>query len=564
MALISRISILLAALTVFTTMVTDAKAQEYPSQVLETSVDTSFANYGFEVATHGKWLFVNSNESPPSGQLAWNGNSDQGVVYVYERTSSGWSFFEILESPSRTSNTFGECMATNGDVLLVGDVNDRWNTLQYPDGLVFVYRYDGARWKLQQSLQPTSTQGFGVRFGDTIKISNGRAVIVAPSDRSVGWIGGRFYVYNITASGLVLTDSLVPPIRVGPGPGNVRVNYGNAMDFDGSYIAYAGKRHANLIVETTSGWVTGGYAVEPPGLFYDFGESIAIEGDTLVVGRPGDTSLAPRAGRVEIYQRPQAGVTEWVHSQSIVPSNSSTGAGISDWFGQAMCMEDDLLVVGAFEGFTFSGSPNGQLYVFERDQVSGVWTESARLTNEQVETQFGSLGLGLRFGDRLSVSDGVVVAPDWAAPVAGNSLGRGRVFIYERQVGDISCAAQPNSVSAQGASLKVSGSTNASFGYLTFELGQLPAGTSAILLAARSAAMSPVGAGTLCLGSDVSRIPGGLFSANAMGSASLELAYQGVPALAPQPGERILFQAWYRDVGVGGSNLTDAVAVDFE
>jgi hypothetical protein len=227
-------------------------------------------------------------------------------------------------------------------------------------------------------------------------------------------------------------------------------------------------------------------------------------------------------------------------------------------------MDGDILAVGASEGMTFSGQPNGQVYILERDATSGIWVESARLTSEHVESHVFGAGGDLLFGMNVRLSDGVVVAPDYGANVVGNAEGMGRVFIYERQVGDLVCAGQANSASTQGASLSVNGSTNASFGYLTFGLGQLPAGTSAILLAARSAGVVPVGAGILCLGSDVARVPGGLLTADAMGTAVLQLGHQDIPMLAPQPGEKILFQAWYRDVGSGGSNLTDSVIVEFE
>jgi len=76
--------------------------------------------------------------------------------------------------------------------------------------------------------------------------------------------------------------------------------------------------------------------------------------------------------------------------------------------------------------------------------------------------------------------------------------------------------------------------------------------------------------GQLCLGGAVARFLGAgeAGPASAAGVAALQVDLMDLPGWGasgrPEPGETLYFQAWYRDVQLGGgatSNLTEAVAV---
>ncbi len=118
-----------------------------------------------------------------------------------------------------------------------------------------------------------------------------------------------------------------------------------------------------------------------------FGISVAMSGNSLVVGAPGESSSAAggeadnsalTAGAAYVFTR-MNGV--WTQQAYLKASNAGTG----DAFGTSVAMSGDSLVVGAIResssaaGGEADNSANaaGAAYVFTR--TNGVWTQQAYL-----------------------------------------------------------------------------------------------------------------------------------------------------------------------------------------
>jgi hypothetical protein len=103
-----------------------------------------------------------------------------------------------------------------------------------------------------------------------------------------------------------------------------------------------------------------------------FGESVAIDGDTMVIGAgnaPGAVSFW-NGGVAYVYQRTG---NVWTQSQKLAPTD-----GEQDRFGQSVAIDGDTIVVGAFTD-DIGGNPNqGSAYVFSRS--AGAWSQTAKLT----------------------------------------------------------------------------------------------------------------------------------------------------------------------------------------
>jgi hypothetical protein len=152
---------------------------------------------------------------------------------------------------------------------------------------------------------------------------------------------------------------------------------------------------------------------------YDaFGESVALEGDTLVVGSDSEASKAtgvngnqadnsaPNSGAVYVFTR-----TNGVWTQQAYIKASNTNAG--DEFGHSLDLSGDTLVVGAFGESskatgvngdqTDNSAPNsGAVYVFTR--TNGVWTQQAyiKASNTNAGDEFGHYVV--LSGDTLAVN----------------------------------------------------------------------------------------------------------------------------------------------------------------
>jgi hypothetical protein len=124
----------------------------------------------------------------------------------------------------------------------------------------------------------------------------------------------------------------------------------------------------------------------PPDMAQDdvFGNSVAIDGDWAIVGKPGDSEIQPVSGAAYLFNR--VGST-WVQVQKLKASTPESGA----YFGVCVAISGDVIVVGAIHD-TGPGLPfdEGAAYVFERGQ-SG-WAQSAKLVaSDAVQNmEFGS------------------------------------------------------------------------------------------------------------------------------------------------------------------------------
>ena len=106
-----------------------------------------------------------------------------------------------------------------------------------------------------------------------------------------------------------------------------------------------------------------------------FGRAIAMDGDTLIVGAPGD---AATIGAAYVFVRVE-GV--WEYLQSLSPQMPSQG----NLFGWSVDISGDSAVISALG----EGAYRGSIYIFQR--VSGMWSEQARRlpSNGEPDDHFG-------------------------------------------------------------------------------------------------------------------------------------------------------------------------------
>jgi hypothetical protein len=172
--------------------------------------------------------------------------------------------------------------------------------------------------------------------------------------------------------------------------------------------------------------------------FDQFGVSVALEGDTLVVGAIGEANStsaptgdnnAPGAGAVYVFTRING---EWTQQAYLKASNIDT----DDLFGYSVALSGDTLAVGAIgEGNSTSDLPGnnnapdaGAAYVFIR--TSGVWTQQAYLKASNVDTDD-------LFGYSVALSDTIAVGAIGEAnstsvlPGNNNAPDAGAVYVFQ-------------------------------------------------------------------------------------------------------------------------------------
>src|SRR3990172_5247287 len=116
--------------------------------------------------------------------------------------------------------------------------------------------------------------------------------------------------------------------------------------------------------------------------------SVAVSGDTAVVGAPFEDAGGEDAGAAYVFERNQGGANNWGEVKKLIASD----AQLLDRFGFSVAVSGDTAVVGAYEEDAMAGNA-GAAYVFERNQGgAGNWGEVKKLiaSDAQADDRFGS------------------------------------------------------------------------------------------------------------------------------------------------------------------------------
>jgi hypothetical protein len=142
-----------------------------------------------------------------------------------------------------------------------------------------------------------------------------------------------------------------------------------------------------------------------------FGEVVAIDGDTLVVGQRLDDEVAGNAGAAHVFVR---SVDAWVHQAKLTASDGDS----SDGLGVSVAIDLDTTVGGAWHDSDM-GLFSGAAYVFKR--IGESWIEQAKLVPADGAQ-------GDEFGRRVDVEgDTIVVA---AAFDDDHGSSSGSVYVF--------------------------------------------------------------------------------------------------------------------------------------
>ena len=182
-----------------------------------------------------------------------------------------------------------------------------------------------------------------------------------------------------------------------------------------------------------------------------FGRSVSVSGDTMVVGAPYDDHSSTDSGSAYVFTRSSSGV--WTQQQKLTASD----AAVSDYFGTSVSVSGDTLVVGAPYDDNTGGNNGGSAYVFTRSS-SGVWTQQENLKASDASSYD-------YFGTSVSISgDTVIVGAPYDDDNGKSSSGSAYVFIRSSsgvwsQQAKLTAEAESGEDDQFGRSVSVSGDT---------------------------------------------------------------------------------------------------------
>lgn len=346
--------------------------------------------FGFSVSISGDTAAIGSPHDDVGA------NVDQGSAYVFVRSGSGWSFQQkITAFDGDISDRFGSSVHIAGNTLVVGSPN-AGGILQ--QGSVYIFTRVGSAWAFQSQI--TASDGSsGDSFGDSVAISGDTLVVGAQLDDLTTSDEGSAYVFVRSGTVWSQQQKLVAPVA---GSGD---QFGKSVDVFGDTVvvgvpnddvAVTNDGAAIVFTRLAGVWSFQQtlFPFDPPVFGGFFGHSVAIFQDTIAVGAPFSGFALDAA-----YVFVRSG-SSWTQQQKIpAPAplfNSS--------FGESVALEGNTLVIGAPQH-----APGGSAFIFERN--SSVWTQTTRLFDPAASP-------GDSFGDSVAIAgDRVIVgAPNSDGP----------------------------------------------------------------------------------------------------------------------------------------------------
>lgn len=323
------------------------------------------AIFGASVAIDGDTIAVGA----PNARTQVHGTPAAGAVYIFTSTGGTWSFRQkLVASDAAQFDKFGGALALDGDTLLVGAVgDDSWGQ---GAGAAYVLERVGGNWVEQQELHATIPQ-VGQMFGASLCLEGDVAIIGAPGDDGTGNDTGAAYAFRRVSGVWTQTQRMTPSAAHGD------AEFGYSVSISGSSAAIGAK--SDVIGGTTVGTVfafteSGGTWTEQQKfdggdsqtLDY-FGESVLLDGDTLIVGAPLHDTPHGSAGAAYVFAR-SAGI--WGLAQKITATDLSPVIMPRE-IGRRLALSGDDLIVGMPNQSTLvSGSP-GVVGILSRS--AGVW-----------------------------------------------------------------------------------------------------------------------------------------------------------------------------------------------
>lgn len=284
---------------------------------------------------------------------------------------------KLLAPAGSADDRFGWSVAVDGDTAVIGASNSSAGERAYHAGLVFIFVRVNGVWSEQQQLSASDAIAYDY-FGTSVAISGDTVLVGADGvDPNGHSYAGAAYVFTRSAGVWTEQQKLIAPDPAEMDQFGISV----AVDGDTAVIGASGADHSSLTdagaayVFTRSGtvWTAQQKLIASAAAAADtFGWSVAVAGETALVGAyAADAGSIADAGAAYVFSRSGA---VWTEQQKLTASDAAE----YDLFGISVSLDGDTALVGA-DGVTHGGHVYaGAAYVFSRS--AAVWTEQQKLT----------------------------------------------------------------------------------------------------------------------------------------------------------------------------------------
>ncbi|MCP3915036.1 MAG: hypothetical protein GY711_05735 [bacterium] len=311
----------------------------------------------------------------------------------------------------QSQEVFGRVIDFDGDTLAAG--SPYYDVTQADDGAAYVWEW-GPAGPGAMTMFTSPSASNQAHFGSAVAIDDDTLVVGEEHSDLFVNSGGAVHVYVRQAGVWTLqqTLTLASPAYFD--------EFGASVDLEGDRLVVGGPSHGTnrtggawVFDRVGTQWSQTGYLVATDLLWGDeFGRDVAVSGDTVLVGVPAHGGGGIDEGAAYVF-REVGGI--WSQERKLEPSPGT----LSGHFGISVDLEGDLALIGA----TNTNDP-GAAYAFTRS--GSAWSLEMILTAWSGATH-------ATFGDSVALDGERAVIGAWqdSAP----SFGEGSAYVFDRDGG---------------------------------------------------------------------------------------------------------------------------------
>jgi hypothetical protein len=310
-------------------------------------------NFGMSVSIDGDYAIVGAGAEDTGGD-------DSGAAYIFHRTGTNtWDGGVKLVSPNPEANgRFGDSVSISGDYAIVGTRFE--DSPDNSQGAAYIFHRTGTNtWDSGTKITNGGSYDY---FGSAVSISGDYVIVGATGDDEVNSGAGATYIFHRTGTntwdgGIKITRSDVGSYKEFGKSVAISGDYAvvgcRALDVNG--ISHVGAIY--IFDRTGTNTWNDGIKIESPDVesFAWFGTSVSISGDYVIAGA---NSINDSTGAAYIFKRDTTTNT-WDAGTKITAENGST----YDNFGESVSISGQNIIVGT-PGDDTTASNSGAVYIF--------------------------------------------------------------------------------------------------------------------------------------------------------------------------------------------------------
>jgi hypothetical protein len=338
------------------------------------------------------------------------------------------------------SDQFGRTVAVSGNTALVGNLaDDAPGALDSGSAYIFERDYGGTdNWGEVKKLVADDAAA-NDQFGVSLAIDGDVAVVGAFGDDG---LRGAAYVFERHAGG---TNNWGQVKKLVASDRQLNDRFGNSVAVSGDTILVGALLEDGGCPPTNTKCASGSAYIferneggknnwgeskkilpDDPQLGQTFGNCVALSGDYAAICAISDPTVARGQGAAYAFGRNEGGTGNWGQMKKLIASDGND----NDKFGKSIGISGHTIVVGAFSADIGGSNFVGAAYVFEKDYPwPNKWGEIKKLTAS--DAQFND-----QFGISVAIKDNSIIvgafAEDSACPPGTAACDAGKAYLYGR------------------------------------------------------------------------------------------------------------------------------------